>query len=104
MGWYEHLYSAHGWHEWIHLKSSLIAIRSVFGVPLNKLTPDLPGQMTTFDLSMANVDTIHCNFLSLLGKSIGQCGAEGHLGTTKVLTAAVFCACHRYFNWEGKNN
>ena len=81
------------WHEWIHLKSSLIAIRSVFGVPLNKLTPDLPGQMTTSDFSMANVDTILCNLLSLLGKNIGQYGAEGHLGTTKVPTAAVSCAC-----------
>ena len=47
--------------------------------------------MTTSDLLMANVDTIRCNLLSL---SISQYWAEGHLGTTKVPTVAVSCACH----------
>ena len=82
-----------GWPEWIHLKSSLIANKSVFGAPLNKFTPDLPKQMTTSDLLMIIVATIPSNVSPLLGKNIGQYGAEGHLGTTKVPKAAVSCAC-----------
>lgn len=36
------------WHGKIHLKSSLLAIRSVFGLPLNRSTPDLLGQNNHF--------------------------------------------------------
>ena len=53
----------------MYVQSNLIAIRSVFGVPLNKFTPDLPGQITTSDLSMDIVATTPGNVLPSPGKA-----------------------------------
>ena len=73
-------------------------MRSVFGLHLNRFTPDLPGQITTYDLSIDIVATITGSVLPLLGKIIGQYGAEGDLRKTKVPTPAVSCACCNAFS------
>ena len=65
----------------------------VFGVPLNKLEPDLPGYIA----NSAIVSTLTCTAkgagLPLFGNRIGKNGAEGHSGTTKVPWALHLRAC-----------
>ena len=80
--------------EWFqYLASSLIASRSVFGGPLNKLSPDLPGTSEHSDLSITTTSVINGARRQLSGNSIGQNGTDNHRGTIRVPWAPVWIAC-----------
>ena len=67
-----------------------MASKLVFGSPLNSLHPDLPGHMTTCDLSISSVA---CKPKSLLFPTLlnnmGQNGADGHFDTNSVRTTGL---------------
>ena len=64
---------------------------SVFGNPLNRLAPDLPGQMITSDLSITSVALrLAASFDSaFVVNNIGQNVADGHFGMRRVPVAFV---------------
>ena len=64
---------------------------SVLGNPLNKLAPDLPGQIITSDLSITSVAlTLAASFDSVfVVNNIGQNVADGQFGTRRVPVAFV---------------
>ena len=65
----------------------------VFGVPLDKLDPNLPGYIeNSVTVSTLTSITKDAN-LPFAGNRMGQKGAEGHSGTTKVPLALHLRAC-----------
>ena len=52
--------------------------------PSNRLAPDLPGCSIRSDFSKTNKSLLKGAGLPVAGKIIGQNGAEGHSGTTRV--------------------
>ena len=61
-----------------------MAIKLVLGGPSNRLAPDLPGCSMRSDFSKTTKSLIKGAGLPVAGKIIGQNGAEGHSGTTRV--------------------
>ena len=77
----------------ILLPTNLKAKTSVLEIPLNKLLPDIPVTTRLGVWSRILSSITNGALVQPSGKSIGQKGAEGHLGTTKVPIAPVFKAC-----------
>ena len=65
----------------------------VFGVPLNKLDPNLPGYIENSAAVSTLTSTTKGANLTFSGNRMGQKGAEGHSGTTKVPLALHIRAC-----------
>jgi len=74
---------------------------SVLGGPLNKLEPCLPGIIESSDLANTFRPATKEATFTILGNSIGQKGAEGQLGTTRVPRADVFKICLITLGEEG---
>ena len=70
-----------------------MAKKFVLGDPLKRLEPNLPGCTISCDLVITTYSLTKLAGPVLLGKIIGQKGAEGHWGTNKVATAEHFLAC-----------
>ena len=75
------------------MATNLTARRSVLGVPLNKLPPDSPVTTRWGDWCRVLSSVINGARVQPSGKSIGQKGADGHLGITRVALAPVFRVC-----------
>ena len=66
---------------------------SVLGGPLNRLEPDLPGIITSSDFDNTFTSATKGATVPIEGNNIGQKGAKGQLGTSRVPHAIVFRAC-----------
>ena len=64
---------------------------SVLGIPLYRLAPALPGQMSTSDLSITSValTLLAIPDSAFLVNNIDQNVADGHFGTRRVPVALV---------------
>ena len=87
--------SGHIWHTAIptqyctilqdgFTKLNCMAIKLVLGGPSKRFAPDLPGCSIRSDFFKTTESMINEAGLPLVGKIIGQNGAEGHSGTTRV--------------------
>ena len=75
------------------LKSSRTASIFVFGGPLNKHAPDLPGWSRTSCLDKTTTSVIKGAGTFSSGYKIGQNGADSHSGANSVPTAQHRLAC-----------